>query len=91
MASFVVESYASEIGVDFQREQAQRAAELSTGVRYIRTTFLTADETALHLFEATSAEALRQAAQVAALQYDRIVEVVEATAGGVDRNRGHER
>ena len=91
MATFVVESYASEGGVHSQQEQAQLAADLGTGVRYVRTTFLTADETALHMFEATSAEALRQAAQVAALQYDRIVEVVEATAGGVDRNRGHER
>ena len=91
MATFVVESYASEGGVHSQQEQAQLAADLGTGVRYVRTTFLTADETALHMFEATSADALRRAAKEAALQYDRIVEVVEAAARGIDAERGLER
>jgi hypothetical protein len=53
------------------------AAELGSGVRYVRTTFLPGDETLLHLFEATSPEALRDAARDAALRYERIVEAVE--------------
>jgi hypothetical protein len=37
------------------------------------------DQTLLHLFEATSSDALGRAVSVAALECDRIVEVVEAT------------
>ena len=80
MPSYLVESYATEGGVESDRERARLAAELGTGVRYVRTTFLPGDETILHLFEATSAEALGQAARNAALQYDRIVEAIEGRA-----------
>jgi len=85
MASFVVESYASEVAVDRQRERAQQAAVLSGsvggGVRYIRTTYLPEDETVFHAFEADSSDALRKAIQEAALPFDRIVEAVEAGSG----------
>lgn len=83
MPSYVVESYAAMSGVENQRERAQLAAELGAGVRYLRTTYLPGDETLLHLFEATSHDALRDAARDAALACDRIVEAVESasTAG----------
>ena len=84
MASFVVESYASEGAVDTQRERAQQAAALGVGVRYIRTTYLPEDETVFHAFEADSADALRKAVQEAALPFDRIVEAVEAESGTVN-------
>jgi hypothetical protein len=77
MRSYVVESYGAGSGVQDQRDRARLAAELGNGVRYVRTTFLPGDETLLHLFEATSTEALRDAARDAALQYERIVEAVE--------------
>jgi hypothetical protein len=80
MPSYLVESYAAGSVVDDQRERARLAADIGTGVRYVRTTFLPGDETVLHLFEACSAEALREAASAAALTYERIVEAVEGPA-----------
>ena len=56
------------------------AAELEgAGVRYVRTTFLPGDETVLHLFEASSSEALVRAVRSAALPYDRILEAIEGS------------
>ena len=81
MQSYLVESYAAGAGVDDQRRRAREAAEVGIGVRYIRTMFLPGDETLLHVFEADSPEALREAARVAALPYERIVEAVEGSAG----------
>jgi hypothetical protein len=77
MQSYLVESYAANSGVEDQRERAQLAAEVGTGVRYVRTTFLPGDETLLHVFEAESPEAVREAVRVAALPYERIVEADE--------------
>jgi hypothetical protein len=80
MQSYLMESYAAGAVVDDQRRRAQEAAEVGVGVRYVRTTFLPGDETVLHVFEAASAEALREAARVAALPYERIVEADEGSA-----------
>ena len=83
MPTYLVESYGPNNGdapAD-ARERAARAAELGAGVRYVRTTFLPGDETVLHVFEAASAEDLRRAAVLAALQHERIVEAVEARDG----------
>jgi hypothetical protein len=80
MASYLVESYAAGSAVEDQCERAQLAAELGTGVRYVRTTHLPGDETLLHVFEADSPEAVREAARVAALPYERIIEAVEGSA-----------
>jgi hypothetical protein len=49
-------------------------------VRYVRTTFLPEDETLLHIFEAPSVEALRNAGRLVALAYERIVEALEIGA-----------
>jgi len=87
MRSYVVESYGAGSVVQDQRDRARLAAELGSGVRYVRTTFLPGDETLLHLFEATSPDALREAARDAALQYERIVEAVE---GSTDSHEGEE-
>jgi len=80
MPSYLVQSYAAAGVVDDQRERARMAAELGTGVRYVRTTFLPGDETVLHAFEAASPAALLGAARNAGLPYERIVEAVEAGA-----------
>ena len=77
MQSYLVESYTANSGAEDQRERAQLAAKVGTGVRYVRTTFLPGDETLLHVFEAESPEAVREAVRVAALPYERIVEAVE--------------
>lgn len=80
MQSYLVESYAAGAGVDDQRRRARQAADVGIGVRYIRTMFLPGDETLLHVFDAASPEALREAVRVAALPYERIVEAVEGSA-----------
>lgn len=80
MRSYVVESYGAGSVVQDQRDRARLAAELGRGVRYVRTTFLPGDETLFHLFEATSSDALQEAARDAALPYERIVEAVEGPA-----------
>lgn len=80
MAWFIVESYGAESAVSDQRERAELAARLGAGVVYIRTTIVPGDQTLLHLFEAPSAAAVREAAAAAQLESDRIVEVVEAAS-----------
>jgi hypothetical protein len=77
MPRYIVESYSSGAGVDEARERARRTAELGDGVTYLRTIFLPADETVLHLFDAPSAETLGEAGLSAALPFQRIVVVVE--------------
>jgi hypothetical protein len=76
---YLVESYlaATATALDEARERASRTAELDDGVRYLRTTFLPSDEVILHLFEAPSAAALREAGRRAALPFERIVEAVD--------------
>jgi Protein of unknown function (DUF4242) len=82
MPNYLVESYAadSDTALAEARARARRTAELGTGVRYVRTTFLPDDETILHVFEAPSAEALDEAGRRAALPFERIVEAVDSTA-----------
>jgi hypothetical protein len=79
MPRFLVESYLSTApaALAVARKRARRAAELSLGVTYLRTTFLPSDETVLHLFEAPSVAVLDAASRRAALQFERIVPAVE--------------
>jgi hypothetical protein len=78
MPTYLLETYgAGSDALADARERALTAALLGADVRYLRTTYLPADETLLHFFEATSREALRDAARLAALAYERIVETVE--------------
>ena len=88
MTTFIVESYVADADAADAEQRARLAAEVGTGVRYVRSTFLPGDETVLHAFEADSAAALQQAVRAAGLPYDRIVEAVEAAAGGVNGGRG---
>jgi hypothetical protein len=85
MPTWIVESYGTDATVADQRHRAELAAELGTGIRYIRTTIVPGDQTLLHLFEAAWVEALRDAVALAGLECDRIVEVVEAAGLGADR------
>jgi hypothetical protein len=75
--TYIVESYAIDSIVPDQRERAKLVADLCPGIRYIRTTIVPGDQTLLHLFEATSSDALQEAVSVAALECDRIVEAFE--------------
>lgn len=80
----MVESYAADSGaaLDDARARARSTEELGDGVRYVRTTFLPADQTILHFFEAPSAEELDRAGKLAALPFERIVEAVEGSGDG---------
>lgn len=81
MKEFLVELYVScteSNGVETRSERAARAAaELTaagTPVRFIRSIFVPTEETCLFLFEAASVDAVREAAQRAALPFDHIAE-----------------
>jgi hypothetical protein len=84
MRNYLVESYASRApgALDESRERAQRAAELGgVGVRYVRTMYLRDDETCFHVFEATSLEAVIEAARRAGLPDTRVTEAMESEDG----------
>ena len=82
MKSYLVESYVarSPTALEDSRERARKTAEFGAAVLYVRSTYLPADELALHLFEAPSIEALEEAGRRAALDFERIVEAVDSTA-----------
>ena len=81
MAEFLVELYVSRAdaaALERAERQARRAAEelLRGGmpIRYLRAIFVPDDETCFLLYEAASAEAVREAMKRAALPADRILE-----------------
>lgn len=82
MPNFLVESYLAQepAAVADALARARRVAELTAGVLYLRSTYLPADATCLHLFEAPSSTVLGEAAQRAALGHLRIVEAIETAA-----------
>ena len=79
MTSWLVEGYAP-VSTDLAEVQ-ERAREAASGltlagtpVRYVRTIFVREDETCFHVFEAASAESVREVARRALLSAQRIVE-----------------
>jgi Protein of unknown function (DUF4242) len=79
---YLIELYVSRTdaaGAERDAQRARLAAEqltrAGTPVRYLRSMFLPLDETCLLLYEAASADAVRTAAQRAALPVDRVTEV----------------
>lgn len=84
MPRYLVESYSSGVTVSQARQRARLTAELGAGVTYLRTTFLPGEETVLHIFDAPSMYALDRASRLAALEFLRIVEAVEASPGVED-------
>jgi hypothetical protein len=83
MTEFVAELYVprSADGLDRHAEGARLAAEQmtrdGTPVTYLRSIFVPEDETCFHLYDAATAEDVRQAGCRAALPFDRVVEVVQ--------------
>jgi hypothetical protein len=80
--SFLVETYAPSAvaRADVETRARRAAAELArTGipVRYVRSIFVPEDEMCLYLFEARSADAVREASEKAGIAPGRIVEAVE--------------
>lgn len=81
MPEFLVELYvarsngaAVERGARSARLAAETLTREGTQVRYLSSIFVPEDETCFYLYEADSAEAVREAAARAALDYERIAE-----------------
>ena len=76
MPSYLVESpvVSSPKAFDDACRQAQSVSTPDAGIRYVRTTFLPGDETAMHVFEAPSLQALADAGRIAGLRFERIVQ-----------------
>jgi hypothetical protein len=89
MNEYLVELYVSSTepdGGERRAERAQRAAvemtAAGTPVRFVRSIFVPADETCLLLFEAESVDAVRQAADRAALPFEHVAETAPSTPNG---------
>jgi hypothetical protein len=85
MAEYLVELYVSREDaalVEHSVEQAQSAAaqltEEGTPVRYVQAIFVPEDETCFLLYEAESAEAVREAARRAGLPSERVTQALGA-------------
>jgi Protein of unknown function (DUF4242) len=85
MTSFLMETFVpASRGSDVAESalSAMRAAEAlareGTAVRFVRSTFVPADEVCFHLFEAASADAVLAVGDRAALTVTRVVEALEA-------------
>lgn len=90
MAEFVAELYvarADAAGAARNAEGARRAAE-ELGVRYVRAIFMPEDETCFLIYEAASAEAVREAVARASLPVARVVASV-ATDGAHETPNTH--
>ena len=76
-------SRADACAIERDAERVRLAAEEQTRrgipVRFLRTIFVPDDETCFLLFEASSAEAVRDAADLAALPYERVNAVAATT------------
>jgi hypothetical protein len=60
------------------RSAARRAARHGRALRYVRTTFVPDDELCFVLFEGDAAETVAEAGRRAGLEFERIVEAIEA-------------
>ena len=79
MKTFVVETYMPASEAEFQASRARLAGSARSGVRYLRSTFVPADELCFHVFMADSVEAVREVTDLASIPIDRIVEAVEGS------------
>ena len=86
MAEFLVEFYlsrtdraATQAGADRACLAAEELTRRGTPVRYLSSIFVPEDETCFHLFEATSAAAVREVAQRAELSFERVLEAIPNT------------
>ena len=84
MPSYVVEAYVSSLEhgkLDDAAERARAAAVALAAegrrIRFVRSTFLPVDEVGFLVFEADSADVVRELAARAEIIHERIVEAVE--------------
>lgn len=91
MPRYVAELYLSHVGSEGLRDAATRARaaadELNregAPIRYLRAMFLGEDETCFHLYEADTAELVREASSRARIPVERIVETIDIEPEGND-------
>lgn len=60
---------------DSARTASAQLSRQGTPVRFVRSIFVPEDETCFHLYEAASAESVREAARRAALPFERVTEL----------------
>ena len=91
MAEFLVELYVSRRAAGafgLETERARLAADQLTAegtrVRCLRSILVPEDETCLLLYEADSADAVREASLRAGLAFERISEAVASTSGELE-------
>lgn len=85
MAEFLVELYvargdsaAVEGGAERARAAAEKLTDEGEPIRYVRAIFVPEDETCFFLYEAESADAVREATREAGLSSVRITEAIGA-------------
>jgi len=88
MAEFLLEFYvaqtdgaAVERGAERTRLAAEELTREGTPVRYLRSIFVPEDETCFFLYEAASADTVREAAERAELRFERVTEAVAEPRG----------
>ena len=77
MAELYAASLTEESGSRAAEEAARSLRDDGLAVRYVRSIVIPGDETCFHVFEAPSAEAVREVARRAAIRFERIVPVFE--------------
>lgn len=89
MPEFLLELYMSRADCDALAVEATRARAAAeqqsrngTPVRYLRSLFIPEEEICFQLYEAACADAVRDAARLAALRYEKLLEVVTEPAVG---------
>ena len=87
MAEFLLEMYVSratpevvDLGADRARRVALTLRRRHRSVELLRTIFVPEEETAFFVYEAASADDVREAARLAALPSDRVVASVTRTS-----------
>ena len=88
MTEFLAELYVSKTGCDATHEAWDRLVEAAADltvegqpVRLVRSIFVPEDETCFFLYQAASADAVREAARRASLAFERVSEAVAESKG----------
>ena len=77
MVELYAPSSTEEFGARAAEEAARSVRDEGLAVRYLRSIVIPGDEMCFHLFEAPSAEAVREVSRRAAIRFERIVPVVQ--------------
>ena len=82
MGVYMVERYLPALGPEGVEAQARTDNELGrlSGLRHVRTTYSREDELCFSFFEAPSCDAVITANEQASMTYERVTEVIDATA-----------